>query len=325
MTIALLLAAVTAFVLFPVKRPRITFPEGKRFAFTIVDDTDQTTVERGRPLYDVLKRAGLRTTKTVWALEMAPDGVPTDHGESLQDPEYRDWILDLQRSGFEIGLHGVRGGSSERAVVQRGLEVFERTLGVWPRLHVNHALNRENLYWGEHRWSFSPFRWAFGFARPYPFIGHVEGSPYYWGDLALERIKYVRRFTFQEIDVLRVNPGMPYHMPGMPAVQYWFDGSDGGSIDQFERLLSDENLDRLERDGGVALVYAHLGAGSFNRDGAADPRFVDRIRAVARRNGWFEPASRILDHLMAQPGWTPEPGFRQRLQVESWFILDKVF
>ena len=75
----------------------------------------------------------------------------------------------------------------------------------------------------------------------------------------------------------------------------------------------------------MSLVYAHLGAGSFNRNGEADPRFVARVQAVGRRNGWFVPASRILDHLASQPGWTPQPSFRQQLQLDTWFILDKVF
>lgn len=319
------LAGAVAVVLYPGTPPKLTFPEGKRFALTIVDDTDQTTLARARPLYDVLAQAGLRTTKTVWALDTAPDSVPTDQGESLADPAYREWVLDLQRQGFEIGLHGVRGGSSERPTIVAGLDQFRQVLGADPRLHVNHALNRENLYWGADRWWFPPFRWAFQLARPYSFEGHRPESASFWGDLAQERLRYVRRFTYREINLLRVNPWMPYRVPGMPHVPYWFEGSDGGSIDQFESLLSDENLDRLEQEGGVTLIYAHLGAGSFNLDDTAHPRFVARIDAVSRRNGWFVPASDILDFLAAQPGWTAEPSLRQLLQLELWFILEKVF
>lgn len=323
--LAALGGAALAIVMYPSTPPALTFPDGKRFAFSIVDDTDQTTVARGRPLYDVLYDAGLRTTKTVWALDKAPDAVPTDAGESLADPDYRAWILELQRKGFEIGLHGVRGGSSERAVTQAGLAYYREVLGTDPRHHVNHALNKENLYWGEHRWYFPPFRWAFGMLSSFGFDGENQASPYFWGDLARERIRYVRRFTYRDINLMTVSPWMPYRVPGMEYVPYWYDGSDGGSIDQFEALLSDENLDRLEREGGVTLVYAHLGAGSFNQGDGADPRFVARVQAVARRNGWFVPASQILDHLATQPGWTPEPSMRQQLQLELRFILEKVF
>ncbi len=325
LSLVALVASAGAIALYPGTPRQITFPDGKRFAFTIVDDTDQATLARMQPIYDVLYRAGLRTTKTVWALQTGPEAVPTDQGESLQDAGYRDWVVDLQRKGFEIGLHGVRGGSSDRATIQAGLDLFQRTLGASPRLHVNHALNRENLYWGEARWWFPPFRWAFAAGRQHRFEGEVPGTPYFWGDLARERLRYVRRFTYKNINLMRVNPWMPYRVPGMNYVPYWFEGSDGGSIDQFEQLLSNENLDRLEDEGGVTLVYAHLGAGSFNTGDQANPRFVARIEAVAKRRGWFVPASTLLDYLAAQPGWTPEPTARQQLHLEARFILDRLF
>ena len=47
----------------------VTFPDGKRFAFTIFDDTDVGTLESLRPIYDLLAQLGLRTTKTVWPLD----------------------------------------------------------------------------------------------------------------------------------------------------------------------------------------------------------------------------------------------------------------
>ncbi len=47
---------------------RISWPEGKTFAFTIFDDTDRSTVENTKPVYDFLKANGLRTTKSVWPI-----------------------------------------------------------------------------------------------------------------------------------------------------------------------------------------------------------------------------------------------------------------
>src|SRR5437899_2238785 len=45
---------------------RRSWPEGKDFAFTIIDDTDNATLARIRPIYELLSELGLRTTKTVW-------------------------------------------------------------------------------------------------------------------------------------------------------------------------------------------------------------------------------------------------------------------
>ena len=160
-----LFAAVIAWILQPPPERAIVFPDGKRFAFTIVDDTDMATLERNRPVYEVLHRYGLRTTKTVWVLDATETDHPANAGDSLNDPDYRAFIEDLRSKGFEIALHGVRGGSSERADIIAGLEEFRRLFGSYPRLHVNHSRNRDNLYWGSARWSIAPIRWMYALAR----------------------------------------------------------------------------------------------------------------------------------------------------------------
>ena len=44
----------------------LRFPNGARFAFTILDDTDDSTLENVKPVYDRLRAYGFRTTKTAW-------------------------------------------------------------------------------------------------------------------------------------------------------------------------------------------------------------------------------------------------------------------
>lgn len=304
--------------------PAITFPEGRKFAFSIVDDTDMATLERVRPVYAVLDRYGLRTTKTIWVFPGKESPHDPDRGDALSDPAYRDFILDLQRKGFEIALHGVRGGSSKRDQTLAGLEAFRSTLGQYPRMFINHSLNEENLYWGHHRYTLAPLRWATGLARPYDFSGHNPQSEYFWGDVARQHIQYVRRFTYSEINLLAVNPDMPYQLEDKPYVNLWFPTANGDRVVDFIELLKDENLDRLEREGGVCLVYAHLGAGSFNQNGAADPRFEERIRALTRRNGWFVPASQILDHLRQQPTWTGRLSLRNRIRLDMKYVIQRL-
>jgi hypothetical protein len=315
-----LFVGALAYVMHAPAARKITFPDGKRFAFSIVDDTDMATADRSKPLYEVLHRYGLRTTKTIWVLPSLSDAHSPDHGDSLNDPAYREFIADIQRKGFEIALHGVRGGSSVRADVITGLDKFREEIGHDPIMHVNHSMNADNVYWGEGRWTFGPFRWAYGLGRERKFSGDDPESIYFWGDLLQQRVKYVSQFTFRDINLLNVTPSMPYHLSEKPYVNLWFVTADGDKIDRFEELLSPENLDRLEREGGVCLVYTHLGAGSFNKDGKAHPRFEARIKDVAAHNGWFAPASEILDHLSKQPGWTAEPSFREKLRLEILFL-----
>lgn len=300
----------------------MTFPGGKRFAFSIVDDTDLTTLERIRPIYDILTRHRLRTTKSVWVLPTGDTRNETNRGESLSDPAYLAFIKDLQNRGFEIALHGVRGGSSDRTDIIRGLEQFDRELGRGPTMHINHSRNLDNVYWDSTRYLLPLYRWPQNLRRRESY-GHDSGSAHFWGDLLQARVRYVRQFTFSEINLLKINPSMPYHRPDAPYVNLWFQTSNGANINAFEALLQPENLDQLEREGGVCLVYAHLGAGSFNQPGALE-RFEARIADVVSRNGWFAPASEILDHLSKQPGWTGVAGALESWRMETQFVVGRV-
>ena len=135
--------------------------------------------------------------------------------------------------------------------------------------------------------------------RDSKYLGHVEATPYFWGDLAREHIQYVRNFCFPDVNTIRQDPYMPYHDPRRPFVNYWFSSSDGHDVDAFCTLLSPENQDRLERERGACIVYTHFASGFF-RDGQLDRRFVQLMRRLAERNGWFVPASELLDYLRAQ-------------------------
>jgi peptidoglycan/xylan/chitin deacetylase (PgdA/CDA1 family) len=128
---------------------RIEWPNGKAFAFSIIDDTDNATLENVRPAYDLLRDLGMRTTKLVWAV--TGDGVPRIGGATCDDPAYRAWTLELQAAGFEIGSHGATSMTSPREVVRRSLDRFREIYGHDPRTLANHAGCLESIYWGEDR------------------------------------------------------------------------------------------------------------------------------------------------------------------------------
>src|SRR5919109_3806642 len=116
----------------------IAWPDGKAFAFTIVDDTDGSTMENVPPVYALLADLGLRTTKSVWTLAGdLRDGLACD------DARYREWCLRLQEQGFEIALHNVASRSSPRARTIEGLDRFRDIFGADPSVHVNHHICRE--------------------------------------------------------------------------------------------------------------------------------------------------------------------------------------
>jgi hypothetical protein len=90
---------------------------------------------------------------------------------------------------------------------------------------------------------------------------------------------------------------MPYHDPERPYVNYWFSSSNGGDVDRFTALISERNQEKLVREGGCCIVYTHFGKG-FVEDGELNGTWVRLMTNLSRRNGWFVPASELLDFLL---------------------------
>ena len=94
---------------------------------------------------------------------------------------------------------------------------------------------------------------------------------------------------------------MPYHDPERPYVRYWFASTEGPNVDRFVEKLSDRALERLAAEGGACIMYTHFAAG-FAPHGELDRRFERVMRRVSSLDGWFVPATTILDHLLAANG-----------------------
>ena len=280
----------------------IEFPGGKRFAFTILDDTDVATVENVSPVYRLLEELGMRTTKTVWPLACPEGSRNFASSQTLEDADYLAWVLDLHARGFEVTWHGATMETSDRARTTWGLERFRALFGAYPRIHVNHSLNRENLYWGPGRVDQALLKAVIQRAVPTPegyFAGHDEASPFWWGDLCAAHVEYGRNLTFDEVNLARINPSMPYRDPARPLVRWWFSASDAEDRDAFAELLRPDRQERLERDGGWCIVATHLGKG-FAHGGEVDRLVRRRLEMLAARDGWFVPVGTLLDHLRAR-------------------------
>jgi len=278
------------------------FPNGKRFAFTVVDDTDDGTVENLRPVYDLLADLGMRTTKTVWPVGCPEGSRDFAMAQTLEDDEYRHFVLDLAARGFEITWHGATMESSRRERTIRALDEYAATFGAYPRIHVNHAYNRENMYWGAKRIDSrvlrAILRRKYGWS-PDAYEGDVERSPFWWGDLCVKHFTYCRNLTTNDINTAAFNPSMPYRDPKRPLLPWWFSASDADDVDEFNDLIHPTHQERLERQGGFCIIATHFGK-RFAPDGRLDPVVRERLTALAARNGWFVPVGELLDHLRAR-------------------------
>lgn len=286
------------------------YPGQKRFAFSIVDDTDNATVENVKPVYDLLTSLGFRVTKTVWVYPSRD----RFSGQCLRDPPYLDFVRQLSRDGHEIALHNVGSGAFSRQEIRDGIELFNELLGFYPQLHVNHVSNPDNLYWRPTVRFRRPVSWLYWMVQI--FMRCVHGRPlkvtagespdsiHYWGDVCQQHIRYVRNLTFSGIDTLAADPRMPYHDPRKPLVRNWFSSADGHTVDHFRSLLSDANIDVLESQSGTSIVYTHFTDG-FVQNGKVDPGFAEGMTRLAKRPGWYVPTSEVLDYL----GSSGPPGF----------------
>jgi hypothetical protein len=302
----------------------IAYPGQTEFAFTILDDTDDSTVENVGPIYQLLDELGMRTTKTLWPVACPEGSRSYFAGKTLADDRYREFAHELARRGFELTWHCATMESSTRERTEQGLEVFRREFGAYPSIHVNHGENRENIYWGPKRYH-SPLLRAVRrlgrFRRHVVFDGEVEGSPYFWGDLCRRHFRYVRGFTFHEIDTLSADPGLVYRLTSTPYVNAWFSTSDAADVREFARLVTRRSIDRLRAHRGLCILSTHLGKG-FVRDGRVDPRVADALRYTASLPGWFVPVSEILDWFVTRTPVVDRPMSRQ-LIVELRHVVDR--
>lgn len=282
--------------------PRLAFPGGARFAFTIMDDTDVATVENVQPIYRLLESLGMRTTKTVWPVRCEEGSRTFSLSETMDDPHYCDFVVDLHRRGFEMAFHCATMETSTRERTVSGLQRFRDAFGTPPRLHANHAFNREGMYWGMSRFDDALVKMLYRRLTRLPadfYQGHCPGSAYWWGDLCVEQIEYVRNLTFSEINVLRTNPSMPYRDPTRPYVRWWFSAADAESADEFNEVLRPAEQQRLESEGGVCILATHLGKG-FCVNGKPHPKTQRVLELLAARNGWFPTVGELLDWLRAR-------------------------
>jgi hypothetical protein len=303
--------------------PPISWPEGKRFAFTAFDDTDLATCENVQPIYAFLEGLGMRTTKSVWPI--AGTGQASMGGATCADDAYRQWLLELQQAGFEIALHNATYHTSPRGETIRAIDAFERIFGHPPKSLTNHTSNAEGIYWGHSRLTginAIAYSVLTRFSRAHHFRGHRENDPLFWGDVCRERVTYVRNFVFREINTLAACPQMPYHDPSRPYVNYWFASSEGGDVDSFTNTIREENQDRLESEGGACIMYTHFAKG-FCRDGRLHDAFRRRMERLAAKNGWFVPVSTLLDYLLQQQG-RRELRARDRSRLERKWLLHKL-
>jgi hypothetical protein len=305
----------------------LSYPSGAKFAFTILDDTDDTTVANGRPVYDFLQELGLRTTKTVWAFDTPPENQgPYFAGETLSSPEYLEWVHELAANGFEIAFHNATMGSSLRQDTIKALDFINSEFGQQVRLHCNHGQNLENLHWGTDRYRSYAIRKLLCFISMFrshtKFEGNDPESPYYWSDIADKRLSYMRAFTYRQLNGMKIPPRRPYHDKTKQNKILLFNTADAPDVLTFNKLVNPSAIDKLQNQNGWGIVTTHLGKG-FYRNNRLNPEFKANMEYLATLPGWFVPSSQLLDFLKVESGKSEISPIEQ-FRMEYSHVLDRV-
>lgn len=277
----------------------ISLPGNKKFAFTIIDDTDDAFLENIKPVYDLLAENNMRTTKTIWVYP--PRDTKNSKGDCLMRDVYLDFIKDIYGKGFEIALHNVGSGAYKREEILSGLETFRKLLDFDPAMHINHSYNPDNIYCGSKRFSF-PLNFFVKklYSRYDDFHGEDPKSKFFWGDYHKDLIKYSRNYEIDDINTIKVNPFMPYRDKAYDEYSnWWFSSTFAPNQWVFNKIITPESIDKLEKEGGVCILYTHLGY--YMQGGQIDRGFSKMIEYIGgKKTGLYVPVSDLLDILHSQ-------------------------
>ncbi len=275
-------------------------PHPYRGGFCITDDTDTADLESVRIVYDFMDSLGLRATKTVWVFPPEePSGIPAlpasiTRGVTLADPAYLNYCRTLASRGVEIALHGATAGNNRRELIQRAFAMMDANFPP-ASTYICHAKNADNPYWQEKAVARGPLALALRlYARGHHCSGEDPASPYFWGDLCRQRLRYIRLLRTRRINTLAANPSMPYFEREKPLVPGWFSATKRS----FREATSVEALDDLERDWGVCVLYQYMCRHVDNSTGRVLAAFAAGAqRLAARERVWMDTTTRLLDRL----------------------------
>lgn len=285
-------------------RPLLPFSADKECAIAITDDTDFFQYFTTQPVYDVLDSLGVRLTKTIWVFDHEKND-PAKAGISLRDPHYRAWVLRARERGHEITMHSASSGDDTRERTLAAFDTIRALTGDYPRLEIFHSGNREALYWGGKRIPNRFLRALYDLKMKQRFEGDEPSSPLYWLDMARARVRYLRTFTFNELDTWAVNPSMPYLDPATPDAPLWFASSNARWGEKFAQLFQSQKVQRLKQSHGVSVIYTHFGLWFTERSPGGAHRLRADVREAMTRIGSdraieFVPAGELLDRLRWQ-------------------------
>tara|TARA_R100001163_G_scaffold62246_1_gene52858 strand:+ start:135 stop:953 length:819 start_codon:yes stop_codon:yes gene_type:complete len=215
--------------------------------FILTNDPDHETLELIRPIYKIFNEVGIKVTTGVFC-KMENDGTylsrHCQQGEtdSLENPEYKDFLLEQRSAGHEIAFHGYSQVSNKRNKFLEGLEIYKNIFGEYPYTYIEHGgkkghhpdggCKKETLIWK----------------------GRDKDSDYYIEDILTEKIKCVWAFH----DLIN-QPYMPPEKEAHTHEDYFYRLNDLKNSPLFFRRYRLFQASTVEKTGDLFIGYTHFG------------------------------------------------------------------
>ena len=156
------------------------------------------------------------------------------------------------------------------------------------------------------------------------FYGEIKDSEYFWGDLHRWYFKYTRNLTFtSELNMLKVDPYMPFKDNRKEYANYWFSTADAPGVAEFEKNVTKEKIDQLEKEGGVCILSTHLGK-RFCQNEEINSYFQEMIEYIVDKPGWFVPVGEILDFLLQEKNDDCPINTLNIMKLEWRYLIDLI-
>ena len=328
------------FVPSPTKPWEISpYPNGHRFAFTIIHDADDAYSERLAPLFRVFDKYGFKLSISVFAFwnkdeanKFLYKNTPSDRlfyearAVPLEEKSEQDFYKKLASKGHEIGLHSASNLTDTREDTQRAFEYFRDVFGYYPKIYIEHrdADNKEcvqnkgshpesNYYIVDILNRYGPWVWIISpSALPYEGRGNyfniLDSSSLIFSDTALQYWGVLREFlktgNFDlyngELYLTMIKGGTPFDTYALKKYGIIKAFRRTGRAEQangegFLKWYSKDNIDKLEKEGGIALVYTHMNSKWLDMK-AREMRveIKERLKYIASKDVWLASAGEIL-------------------------------
>lgn len=275
----------------------IWLPLSYRAGIAIADDPDNGTFKAFRKVYDFLLDLRFPTTRAMWVYpNEQKTGIPNldarFYAPLLTEKKCLDYCRKLHEHGFEICLHGASSGNNPREKTIEALHYLENNISGCTS-YICHSKNAENLYWDTKVAHLKILQYLLGLYTSNHCFGEISCSPYFWGDVCREKIKYIRLFRTRSLNTLAFNPSMPYHIFDKPYVNFWYSATKG----YIPNLFKPENLEKLCEENGLGILYQYLHK-YVDSSNEINPAVKEGLIRVAEHSKIIiKPVSWMLDRL----------------------------